>query len=207
VLVIGFGRFGQVTCQLLLARNTDVTIIDNDIDRIKNAKNFGFKIYFGDGKRLDVLRASGAEKASVIAVCIDDREAANHIVDIVKSEFPQAKILVRAYDRTHARELIVKEVDFQMRETFESAIKFRKETFCKIGVEKKEADEIAEEIRRRDTERLELEMASGSTSNEASRKLMFGNISTPVPFTRPQREAKALSEETAEEVSTVPSTT
>lgn len=207
VLVIGFGRFGQVTCQLLLARNTDVTIIDNDIDRIKNAKDFGFKIYFGDGKRLDVLRASGAEKASVIAVCIDDREAANHIVDIVKSEFTQAKILVRAYDRTHARELIVKEVDFQMRETFESAIKFGKATLCKIGVEKEEAEEIAEEIRRRDAERLELEVASGSTSNEASRKLMFGNISTPVPFTRPQREAKPLSQETAEEVSTVSSTT
>lgn len=200
VLIVGFGRFGQVTSQLLLARNTDVTIIDNDTDMIRNAKNFGFKIYYGDARRLDVLKASGAHKASVIAVCVNDKDAANKVVELAKSEFPQAKILVRAYDRTHARELIEADVDFQIRETFESAIQFGKAALCKIGVEKEEAEEIAEEIRRRDAERLQLELADKTTGVEAARKLMFGNISkasTPVPFTKPQRESKSLSQETA----------
>ncbi|MES2769497.1 MAG: monovalent cation:proton antiporter-2 (CPA2) family protein [Bdellovibrionota bacterium] len=197
VLIIGFGRFGQVMSQLLLARNTDVTIIDNDIEMIRSASNFGFKIYYGDARRLDVLRASGAHTAAVIAVCVDDKDAANKVVELAKAEFSQAKILVRAYDRTHARELMVAKVDFQMRETFESAIKFGMAALCKIGVEKEEANEIAEEIRRRDTERFELELVGGA---EAGRKLLLGNASTPVPFTKPQRESKPLTQETAVEV-------
>lgn len=206
VLIIGFGRFGQVASQLLLARNTDVTIIDTDTEMIKSASTFGYKIYYGDGQRLDVLRASGAAKASVIAVCINDKKAALHIVDIVKAEFPQAKILVRAYDRTHTRELLEKNVDYQIRETFESAIKFGKAALCKIGVEQVEADEIAEEVRERDKERLEYELARGNTDNESAKKFLYGNVSTPVPFTRPQRAAKPLSQETAEEVAETAST-
>ncbi|GAE52416.1 hypothetical protein XPR_3403 [Xanthomonas arboricola pv. pruni MAFF 301420] len=76
VLIIGFGRFGQVASQSLLARDVDVTIIDNDIEMIQSAEQFGFKIYYGDGTRLDVLHASGAHSARAIAVCIDNREAA-----------------------------------------------------------------------------------------------------------------------------------
>lgn len=72
-LLIGFGRFGQVVSQLLLARDMDVTIIDSDPNRIRNAAPFGFKIYYGDGSRLDVLRASGADKVCFIAVCVDDK--------------------------------------------------------------------------------------------------------------------------------------
>lgn len=194
VLIVGFGRFGQVMSQLLLARDTDVTIIDHDTDMIRSASTFGFKIYYGDATRLDVLRASGAQTASVIAVCVNKKEAANKIVEIVKAEFPQAKLVVRAYDRTHVRELVKAEVEFQIRETFESAIKFGMATLCKLGVEKEEADEIAEEIRRRDAERLQLELVGGA---EAGRKLMFGNASTPVPFIRPQRKSKPLTDETA----------
>jgi glutathione-regulated potassium-efflux system protein KefB len=67
--MIGFGRFGQVTSQLLLARGVDVTIIDNDIDMIQNAEKFGFKIYYGDGCRLDILHASGRNGASNRGLC------------------------------------------------------------------------------------------------------------------------------------------
>jgi glutathione-regulated potassium-efflux system protein KefB len=73
VLIIGFGRFGQVVSQSLLARGLDVAIIDTDTEMIRSAGQFGFKVYYGDGTRLDVLRASGAESAAAIAVCIDNR--------------------------------------------------------------------------------------------------------------------------------------
>ena len=74
--MIGFGRFGQLATQMLLADGVDVTVIDKDVDRIKAAGRFGFKVYYGDGCRLDVLRAGGAGTARVIAVCVDDRAAA-----------------------------------------------------------------------------------------------------------------------------------
>ena len=102
VLMIGFGRFGQVTSQLLLARGVDVTIIDNDIDMIQNAEKFGFKIYYGDGCRLYILHASGAATAQAIVVCVDSKETTNRIVELVTHEFPLAKLLVRSYDREHS---------------------------------------------------------------------------------------------------------
>ena len=198
VLIIGFGRFGQVMSQSLLARDVDVTIIDTDIEMIRSAEEFGFKIYYGDGTRLDVLHSSGADKARAIAVCIDDRVAANRIVELAKAEFPQARLLVRSYDREHSLELINAGVDFQIRETFESAVEFGAAALIELGIAQEEAERIASEIRRRDAERFELEMAAGDV--RAGAPLMLGNAPKPkpTPFTTPRREGQALNEETAE---------
>jgi glutathione-regulated potassium-efflux system protein KefB len=203
VLIIGFGRFGQVMSQSLLARDVDVTIIDTDIEMIRSAEEFGFKIYYGDGTRLDVLRACGAQNAQSIAVCIDDKEAASRIVELVKHEFPQALVLVRSFDREHSLALISAGVDFQIRETFESAVEFGKAALKSVGVPQGEADDIAEQIRRRDAERFELEMASGSL--KAGVPMLYGNKPvpakpTPTPFTKPRREARPLNEEAAEAI-------
>ncbi len=192
-LLIGFGRFGQVASQLMLARNIDVTIIDSNPDRIRSAKDFGFKIYFGDGTRLDVLRASGASQTAIIAVCVDDKNTANKIVELVKSEFPEAKLLVRAYDRTHARKLVMAGVDYQMRETFESAISFGQAALRSIEVPEEDIDVITADIRRRDRERFELELANGDA--KSGKGLLIGNVSQPVPFIEPKREAKILNPE------------
>ncbi|HEX7991095.1 MAG TPA: cation:proton antiporter, partial [Stenotrophomonas sp.] len=193
VLVIGFGRFGQVSSQSLLARDVDVTIIDNDIDMIRSATRFGFKIYYGDGTRLDVLRASGAETARAIAVCVDDRAAADRIVELVRHEFPLTKLLVRSFDREHSLSLIHAGVDFQIRETFESAVEFGRAALMQLGVDEDEADLVAREIRSRDAERFELEMAGGGL--QADTGLMYRNtpgVPTPTPFTPPRRESRPL---------------
>src|SRR5690606_14715420 len=100
-LVIGFGRFGQVASQHLLLRGIDVSIIEKDTEMIRAAADFGFKVYYGDGTRLDVLRTSGAGSAEAILVCVDTAETANRIVELANAEFPLAKLYVRAYDRTH----------------------------------------------------------------------------------------------------------
>ena len=201
VLIIGFGRFGQVMSQSLLARDVDVTIIDTDIEMIRSAEEFGFKIYYGDGTRLDVLHSSGADSARAIAICIDDRVAANKIVELAKLQFPQARLLVRSYDREHSLELINAGVDYQIRETFESAVNFGAAALVELGVAEDEAERIANEIRRRDAERFELEMAGGGLS--AGAKMMHTNTGQkpapkPTPFTTPRREGQALNEETAE---------
>ncbi|KAF1708236.1 monovalent cation:proton antiporter-2 (CPA2) family protein [Pseudoxanthomonas sacheonensis] len=198
VLIIGFGRFGQVMSQSLLARDVDVTIIDTDIEMIRSAEEFGFKIYYGDGTRLDVLHASGADSARAIAVCVDDKVAATRIVELAKAQFPQARLLVRSYDREHSLELINAGVDYQIRETFESAVNFGVAALVELGVAQEEAERIATEIRRRDAERFELEMAAGDV--RAGIPLMLGNAPkpTPTPFTTPKREGQALNKETAD---------
>lgn len=116
--MIGFGRFGQVVSQAVLARDADVTIIDNDVDMSQSAEGFGFKVYYGDGARLDVLRALGAERARAIAVCIDEKDATHRVVELCKESFPQARLLVRSFDRQHSLQLITACVDYQLRETF-----------------------------------------------------------------------------------------
>lgn len=188
VLVIGFGRFGQVMSQVLLARACDVSIIDNDIEMISAAGEFGFKVYYGDGTRLDVLRASGAATARAIAVCVDEQAAANRIVELVRSEFPQAKLLVRAYDRRHALQLVAAGVDYQIRETFESALRFGAATLEAVGIDKDEAAAIATEIRKLDAERFQLELA-GRDRLEAARETLRGNEPRPIPYLKPKRAA------------------
>lgn len=194
VLMIGFGRFGQVASQSLLARDVDVTIIDNDVDMIHNAERFGFKIYYGDGTRLDVLHASGAGSARAIAVCVNNAQDADRIVELVTHQFPQAKLLVRSFDREHSLRLIHAGVDYQIRETFESALQFGQVALMELGADQDDAREIAEQIRERDAERFELEMAGGSM--RAGAHMVFGTalpgVPTPTPFTAPKRKARTL---------------
>ena len=194
VLIIGFGRFGQVASQALLARGVDVSIIDTDTEMIRTAWTFGFKIYYGDGTRLDVLRSSGAAHARAIAVCVDDADTADRVVAVIKAGFPGARLLVRSFDRVHSLKLIAAGVDFQIRETFESALAFSEAALVAVDVPTNEAAEIVAEIRRRDAARLELEIVGGV---EAGRDLLLGNAPVPRPLTSPKRASQALSEETA----------
>ncbi len=192
VLIVGFGRFGQVMSQALLARDVDVTIIDTDIEMIRSAAEFGFKVYYGDGTRADVMRASGAGTARVVAVCVDDRAAATRIAALCGEQFPQAQVLVRAFDREHALELVPLDVHFHIRETFESAVRFGQAALEALGVDAEEASRMSEEVRRLDAERFALEVAAGDV--RAGRPLIIGNTppATPTPFTPPRRASRRL---------------
>jgi glutathione-regulated potassium-efflux system protein KefB len=195
VLIIGFGRFGQVVSQALLARGISISIIDTDTDMIRVAADFGAKVYYGDGTRLDVLHASGAHTADAIAICVDNRKVANRMVELVKHEFPQAKLMVRAFDRGHALELVDARADYFIRETFESAMVFSENALKLLGVPEEEAAQISADIRQRDTTRFEMQIAGGL---KASRDLMYGNMKPkPAPLTTPKQAAQPLSEETA----------
>jgi glutathione-regulated potassium-efflux system protein KefB len=194
VLVIGFGRFGQIASQPLLLRGIDVSIIDNDVEMIKAAADFGFKVYYGDGTRLDILRAAGAGKARAVLICVDKADVSVRIAEQMKAEFPLVQVLARAYDRGNAIALIRAGVDYQMRETFESALLFGESTLRHLGEEEEEAAEVIADVRRRDAERLELQIAGGI---KAGRGLMKGNMPVPTPLTPPKRPGQALNEEAA----------
>lgn len=193
VLMIGFGRFGQVSSQLLLARGIDVSIIDNDIDMIQNAERFGFKIYYGDGSRLDILHASGADTAEAIVVCVDHKETTNKIVELVQHEFPMAKLLVRSYDREHALHLVKQNVDYMIRETFESAMLFGGAILEELGVDQSDVEEISQEIRERDKERFGTEIAADDVY--AGIGLQYTGPRPTAPLIKPKQTGQILNED------------
>ena len=175
-LIVGFGRFGQIVTQAMLARDLKVSILDIDTDAIRAAAKWGVKVYYGDGTRIDMLRTAGAENACAILICIDNPQAVNHMVRLIKSEFPLVRVVVRAYDRIHSLALAKEGVDYQVRETLESALVFGEAALRAIGVPAEEAAEVLQDVRRRDTERFDLEVAGGLF---AGRSLLYGNMTGP----------------------------
>jgi glutathione-regulated potassium-efflux system protein KefB len=166
-LIIGFGRVGQIASQFLFARDYEISIIDTDVEMIDAARDFGFKVYYGDGTRLDILRAAGAEQARVVLVCVDNPADATKIAELLKAEFPLVPVLVRAADRVHALELIRTGVDFQIRETFESALLLGATALERLGIAPEEIAAITTRIRDRDVRRLQLEMDGGIPAGRA----------------------------------------
>jgi glutathione-regulated potassium-efflux system protein KefB len=196
VLIIGFGRFGQIASQPLLLRGVDVSIIDNDVEMIQAAADFGFKVYYGDGTRLDILHAAGLGHARAVLICVDKAETAIRIAELVKAEFPLVTVMARAFDRGTALQLIHAGVDYQMRETFESALAFGGSTLEALGTDPQDVADVIEDVRQRDAARLEMQITGDIRDG---RNFMKGNIATPVPapVTQPRRAGQALNEETA----------
>ncbi|MCR5944381.1 potassium transporter [Ochrobactrum sp. XJ1] len=172
VLLIGFGRFGQIVSQPLLSRGHSISIIETSTEAIRNAEDFGFKVYYGDGSRLDILHAAGAEHAKAIVIAVNDAKAANAIAELARHEFPLVPVLARSFDREHAIELINAGVDYQVRETFESALILGERALVVLGDAPEAATELMADIRRRDAERFEIETVGGIY---AGRDLIHGN--------------------------------
>lgn len=167
VLVIGFGRVGQIASQLLLAGGHDISIIDTDVEMIAVARRFDFNVYYGDGTRLDILHAAGAGRSRAVMVCVDGIEDATRIVELIKAEFPFVPVLARANDRRHAMELIHAGVDGQVRETFESALVLGGKALETLGATPETIEEITAELRDRDEKRLELELVGDQMAGRA----------------------------------------
>jgi len=178
ILIIGFGRFGQISSQILLSRGVKLSVIDKDPARIRDAARYGFKVFFGDGIRLDTLHHSGASDADAIMVCINDQKAAMRIVELARHAFPQAKLLVRSYDRGHAVALIRAGVDYQIRETVESAYLMGVAGLRALGHAEVDIEEAAEDIRLRDNERLS-EQVQGDIMSGRDR-LLIQPLSEPL---------------------------
>ena len=178
VLIIGFGRVGQIASQAPIAYGAQISIIDNNPDIIRQADKDGFKVYYGDGAREDILHAAGAENADCILICIDDAHATTRIVEIAKHVCPNTRLIVRAFDREHAFELVKAQADFFVRETFEAAMSIGNEAVKMLGADESQSAEICERVRRTDKERFALEVA-GDTF--AGRALLLKNAPPKAP--------------------------
>jgi len=191
VLIIGFGRFGQIASQPLLAMHYPVSIIDNDTDMIRAAAQIGFKVHYGDGTRLDILHAAGADTADLILVCTNDRVQTTKIVELLRDEFPLARVMARAFDRLHAIELINAGVEYQVRELFESAVSFGGEAISMMGVSAEDTAEVVERVRDRDRQRFELQLGGEDWRN--LNRLLISNAQDQA-----RESGVSVSEDTAE---------
>jgi glutathione-regulated potassium-efflux system protein KefB len=162
-IVVGYGRFGQTVAQMMQAKRIGVTIIDKKPSQIELSEEFGTKVYYGDGLRVDLLRLAGAETARVIAFCNDNEgaELSRESVRTVLDAFPQAAVMVRAYDRLHLIELDGLDIAFAERELFESAVAMGRAALKASGIDSQEIDRVESEYRMRDCERLERQTRTG----------------------------------------------
>ena len=162
-IVVGYGRFGQTVAQMLQAKGIGVTIIDKKPAQIELSEEFGTKVYYGDGLRLDLLRVAGAERAKVIAFCNDNEggELSRSALQAVLEAFPQASVMVRAFDRRHLIELRGLDLVLAERELFESAVVMGKAALRASGIAPHEVGRVEHEYRMRDCERLERQRQTG----------------------------------------------
>lgn len=171
-LIVGYGRFGQTVGQMLNAQGISVTLIDTDIEMIDIAGQFGAKVYYGDGTRLDLLRQAGAAEAQLILFCIDEDQVTPELVDATQEAFPKAQIFVRAYDRRMLLKLKGGAATAVVREVLESAIKMGRLAMDAVGVDEEEIDRTEDLYRRRDRERLRIQYEAGDLA--AAREAIIG---------------------------------
>ena len=161
VIVVGHGRFGQQVAQIMQAAGRTVTLIDINPQTIDLSGEFGRKVFYGDGTRIDLLKRAGAEKASAIFFCIDDRDLDAETLIPVRQTFPSTKLFVRAFDRQQAITLMHDSEISIVREVFESSIRMSVDALQLFGTSKESIAQIVSEFRRRDKARLRAQFKSG----------------------------------------------
>jgi Kef-type K+ transport system membrane component KefB/Trk K+ transport system NAD-binding subunit len=154
VIIAGFGRFGQIVSRLLRADGVETTLLDHDSAQIELSGRFGFKVFYGDASHVQLLQAAGAESAKLLVIAIDDRDKAVQMVQSAKQFFPQLKTLARAYDRSHAYELMDAGADAVTRETFGSALLMGEEALRLLGYDEARAYRVMRTFKRHDEDGL-----------------------------------------------------
>ncbi len=155
IIIAGFGRYGQIVGRLLLAQDIPTTVLDHDAEMIETARNFGYRVFYGNATRLDLLRTAGAATAQILVVAVDDVEQSLAIVDLVKEHFPQLKLVVRARDATHWNKLRDRDVILIQRELFESSLQSAGSVLELLGYAAPDANRIVQLFKTHNLELLE----------------------------------------------------
>jgi glutathione-regulated potassium-efflux system ancillary protein KefC len=155
IIVAGVGRYGQIVLRVLAASGYKATVLDHDPEQVQGLMRFGYRAFYGDATRLDLLRTAGAATAKVLVVAVDDVEQSLEIVDICKAHFPQLQLIVRARNVQHFYELRARGVSDIQRETFESALLSAEDTLRALGRSPQEAHTTAQRFRTHNLAQIE----------------------------------------------------
>jgi glutathione-regulated potassium-efflux system ancillary protein KefC len=148
IIIAGFGRYGQIVGRMLLAQGLKATVLDHDAEMIETVRSFGYRVFYGDATRLDLLRTAGAGTARILVLSVDDVEQSLKIVDLVQAHFPQLQIVARAKDVTHWNALRDRGVMHVERELFESSLRSGRTVLELLGQAPHQARQAAMQFRR-----------------------------------------------------------
>jgi glutathione-regulated potassium-efflux system ancillary protein KefC len=154
VIVLGYGRFGQIVTRLLRAQGFEMTLIDDDPAQIELVKRFGVKVFYGDGARLDILRAAGIEDTKMVVIAVAGGDRILQIAAQIRRHYPNVIIAARAVDRSHAHDLMALGVSVIERETFRSALRLGEQALVALGHAEEEAARLAGAFQRHDERML-----------------------------------------------------
>ncbi|OOP09449.1 glutathione-regulated potassium-efflux system protein KefB [Shigella flexneri] len=154
VIVVGFGRFGQVIGRLLMANKMRITVLERDISAVNLMRKYGYKVYYGDATQVDLLRSAGAEAAESIVITCNEPEDTMKLVEICQQHFPHLHILARARGRVEAHELLQAGVTQFSHETFSSALELGRKTLVTLGMHPHQAQRAQLHFRRLDMRML-----------------------------------------------------
>ncbi len=154
VIIVGFGRFGQVIGRLLMANKMRITVLERDVSAVSMMRKYGYKVYYGDATELELLRAAGAEKAKAIVITCNEPEDTMALVHLCQQHFPNLHILARARGRVEAHELLQNGVKDFTRETFSSALELGRKTLLELGMHPHQAYRAQQHFRRLDMRML-----------------------------------------------------
>ncbi len=156
VLIAGFGRYGQIVARVLLAQGQPCTVLDHDAEMIEAARQFGYRVFYGDATRLDLLRTAGAGSARILVIAVDDVDQSLEIVDLVHEHFPALQIVARARDVTHWNKLRDRGITRVQREMFESSLMSARSVLELLGRSADDAEKTAQIFRQHNLELFEL---------------------------------------------------
>lgn len=154
LIIAGFGRFGVVLGRFLIANGLSATILDDNPENIDVLRKFGFKVYYGDATRADLLASAGADKAKVLIVAVDDQQKSLKIIDLAQRNYPHLKILVRSVNMDHTYEVMDRDVDGFQRDTFESSLNLGVEALTHLGYNRYRAHRLANTFRQHNSKVL-----------------------------------------------------
>ena len=155
VLIAGFGRYGQIVGRLLLAEGVACTVLEHDAEMVETVRSFGYKVFYGDAARLDLLRVAGAGTSKVLVVAVDDIAQSLAIVDLAQAHFPNLQIVARARDVTHWNQLRDRNVTLVQRELFESSLRSGRSVLELLGHSSDDAHASARRFRAYNVKLLE----------------------------------------------------
>jgi glutathione-regulated potassium-efflux system ancillary protein KefC len=154
IIILGFGRYGQIVARLINANGLSATVLDHDSEQVASIRRFGWPAFYGDATRLDLLRVAGAAQARVIVVAIDDVEQSLEVVDLIQQHFKQATIVARARNTTHWYGLHQRGVQHIERETLDSALMSGRTVLELMGWERHSARNMALRFRQHNIDLL-----------------------------------------------------
>jgi voltage-gated potassium channel Kch len=133
IILVGFSHYGSTIMRFLKIHGVNATILDNDSDRVALLRKMGFKVYYGDGTRVDLLESAGANTAKLLVSAIGSPETNLRLVTNVQKHFPNLELFIRAKDRYDAYEFMDLGVNNIYRQSLESSVRVGVDILTKLG--------------------------------------------------------------------------